>query len=146
MILDRTGLLSENQAITATTASTNVIDLGNPGTPYGAPAALRRDIGRGEGQPFFVGATEAFNNLTSLTISIQVDTTAAFSNPDTIWTNTYAAADLVPGARHLGPDWFPVGTGKQFVRMLYTVTGTAPTTGRMTAGTVMARQTNSGRY
>jgi hypothetical protein len=146
MILDRTGLLSENQAITATTASTNSIDLGTPGTPYGAPSPLKRDIGRGEGQPFYVGVTEAFNNLTSLTIAIQVDTTAAFSAPDTIFTQTYLLADLAPGARHLQPDWFPVGTGKEFVRMLYTVTGTAPTTGRITAGTVMSRQTNTGRY
>jgi len=146
MILDRTGLLSENQAITATAASTNVIDLGNPGTPYGAPSALKRDIGRGEPVPFFVGVTEVFNNLTSLTIAVQVDTTAAFSAPDTIFSQTYVAADLAPGARHLGPDWFPVGTGKQFVRMLYTVAGTAPTTGRITAGSVMSRQTNSGRY
>jgi len=146
MILDRTGLLSENQAVTATTASTNVIDLGTPATPYGATSPIRRDIGRGEGQPFFVGVTEAFNNATSITIAIQTDTTAAFSAPDTVYSQTYVLADLTPSARHLGPDWFPVGANKQFVRMLYTVTGTAPTTGRITAGTVMSRQTNSGRY
>jgi hypothetical protein len=146
MILDRTGLLSENQAITATTASTNVIDLGTPAFPYGSTSALRRDVGRGEPVPFYVGVTETFNNLTSLTVAIQVDTTAAFSAPDTIFTQTYPAADLVPGQRHINPDWFPAGTGKQFVRMLYTVTGTAPTTGRVTAGTVLSRQTNTGRY
>ncbi|GEM70948.1 hypothetical protein SAQ01S_07140 [Sphingomonas aquatilis NBRC 16722] len=146
MILDRTGLLSENQAITATAASTNVIDLGNPGTPYGASTPLKRDIGRGEPVPFFVGVTEAFNNLTSLTIAIQTDTTAAFSAPDTVFSATYVAADLVPGQKHIQPDWFPVGASKEFVRMFYTVTGTAPTTGRITAGVVMSRQTNSGRY
>ena len=146
MILDRTGLLSENQAITATAASTNVVDLGTPGTPYGASAPLKRDIGRGEGQPFYVGVTEPFNNLTSLTIAIQTDSTAAFSAPTTVYTQTYTLADLAPNARHIGPDWFPVGANAQFYRMFYTVAGTAPTTGRITAGTVMARQTNTGRY
>ena len=146
MILDRTGLLSENQAITATAASTNVIDLGTPGTPYGASAALRRDIGRGEPVPFYVGVTEAFNSLTSLTIAIQTDTTAAFSAPTTAFSATYVLADLVPGQKHIQPDWFPAGANSQFVRMFYTVTGTAPTTGRITAGTVMSRQTNTGRF
>ncbi len=146
MLLDRTGLLSENQAVTATAASTNVIDLGTPGTPYGATSALRRDIGRGEPVPFYVGVTETFNNLTSLTVAIQTDSTAAFSAPTTVFSQTYTAADLVPGVRHINPDWFPVGANQQFVRMFYTVTGTAPTTGRITAGTVMSRQTNSGRY
>lgn len=146
MILDRTGLLSENQAITATSASTNVIDLGAPGTPYGATNALRRDVGRGEPVPFTVNVTETFNNLTSLTIAMQVDSSPAFTAPDTIFTGTYALADLVPGARHIAPDWIPAGTGKQYLRMLYTVAGTAPSTGRITAGVVMARQTNSGRY
>jgi len=146
MILDRTGLLSENQAITATTASTNVIDLGAPATPYGAAAPLRRDIGRGEPQPFYVGTTEAFNNLTSLTIAVQTDTTAAFSAPTTVASNTYTAAQLVPGVTDLRPEWFPIGANQQFVRLLYTVNGTAPTTGRITAGTVMSRQTNTGRY
>lgn len=146
MILDRTSLLSENQAVTATAASTNTLDLGAPGTPYGAPSALKRDIGRGEPVPFFVGVTEAFNNLTSLTIAIQTDSTAAFSAPTTVFTQTYVLADLTPGQRHLQPDWWPTGSTGQFARMFYTVAGTAPTTGRITAGTVMARQTNNGRY
>jgi len=147
MILDRTGLFSENQAITATSASTNVIDLGKTGTPYGASSALRRDVGRGNPVPLYVGVTETFNNLTSLTITIQTDDNAAFSSPTTAWTSpAYAAADLVPGARHLLPDELPVGVNEQFVRLMYTVAGTAPTTGKVTAGVTFARQTNSGRY
>ena len=146
MILDRTGLLSENQAITATAPSTNVLDLGSPGTPYGATAALNRDVGRGEPIPFYIGVTETFNNLTSLTVAIQTDTTTAFSSPVTVWSQTVVLADLVPGQRHILPDWIPAGANRQFVRMNYTVTGTAPSTGRITAGVVMARQTNTGRY
>jgi hypothetical protein len=147
MILDRTGLLSENQAITATAASTNVVDLGKTGTPYGSLSALRRDVGRGEGVPFFIGVTESFNNLTSLTITIQTDDNAAFSSPTTVYTTpAYTLAQLATGGAHLLPDELPVGTNEQFFRLLYTVAGTAPTTGRITAGVTMARQTNRGVY
>lgn len=147
MILDRTGLLSEGQAITASTASTNTVDLGTPGTPYGSSAPLRRDVGRGTPIPFFIGVTEAFNNATSLTIAVQTDDNAAFTSPTTVWTSVaYPLSDLAPGVRHLLPDELPVNTNEQFVRLFYTVAGTAPTTGRITAGVVMARQTNSGRY
>lgn len=149
MILDRTGLLSENQAVTVSgaTPSTNVIDLGVTGTPYGASAPLRRDVGRGAMVPFYIGVTEAFNNATSLTISLQVDSTAAFSAPDTVFTTpAYPLADLTPGARHLLPDELPTGTNKRFMRLVYTVAGAAPTVGRISAGVVMSRQSNSGRY
>lgn len=147
MILDRTSLFSENQAITTTTASTNVVDLGATGTPYGAPSALRRDLGRGEPVPFYVGVTETFNNLTSLTITVQTDTTPAFSAPVTVFTTpAYPLSDLAPGGRHLLPDAIPVGVNQRYMRLLYTVAGAQPSTGRITAGVVMARQTNSGRY
>ncbi len=91
--------------------------------------------------------TEAFNNLTSLTVSVQVSADAAFTTPTTVYTTpAYSLSDLAPGARHLLPDEIPVGTSARFIRMYYTVAGAAPTTGRITAGVVMARQTNSGRY
>lgn len=147
MIFDRTGLLSENQAITADAASTNVIDLGATGTPYGSASALARDIGPGTGVPLFVGVTESFDNLTSIAISIQTDDNAGFASPKTVWgPMTYLLADLAAGARYLLPDTFPVGTNERYVRLYYDITGTAPTTGKITAGVVADRQTNSGRY
>src|SRR3546814_10407155 len=72
---------SDLQAITANAGSTNVIDLGATGTPYGAASALVRDIGKGGCNiSLYVGVVEAFNTLTSLQISLQVDDNAAFSS------------------------------------------------------------------
>ena len=47
MILSAQQIFSDDQAVTATAISTNVIDLGAPGTPYDAAAALNQDIGKG---------------------------------------------------------------------------------------------------
>ncbi len=143
MIQDLTGMFSVAQPITATTASTNLIDLGQPGTVYGNSAPIVRDIGKGATVPLRCVAVEAFNNLTSLTIAIQTDTTPAFSAPKTVFTSpAYALADLAPGARFLLPDSVPVGANQRYIRLFFTVAGTAPTTGKITAGVTMGNQTN----
>lgn len=143
MILDATNLFSNAQAITATAASTNIIDLGAPGTVYGAVTPLVRDIGKGEEIELAMRVVESFNNLTSLTISIETDDNAGFASATTIYTSpAYALADLQTGARHLLPDELPVGTNERYARLKYTVVGTAPTTGKITAGVAAAIQTN----
>jgi ACR3 family arsenite efflux pump ArsB len=98
MIIDQTNVYSDSQAITATAASTNIVDVGAAGTAFGAAAAVARDIGKATEIPLYLSVTEAFNNLTSLKVSFQTDN--------------------------------------------YTVTGTAPTTGKMFAGVVAGRQSN----
>jgi len=141
MIYDNSLLLSDGQAITADAASTNVIDLGATGTPYGG-SALTRDIGIGEECVYLsVRVTETFNNLTSLVVQVQ-------TSPDnSSWTTiqggaTVAAASLVAGYQFETPYEFPEGTKARYVRLYYDITGTAPSTGKITAGVVMARQTN----
>ena len=146
MIMDATLQLSNAQAITADAASTNVINLGATGTAYGAAAALVRDIGKGLGVPLVVTVTETFNNLTSMNVSIQVDDNSAFSSAKTVYRSPeYLLADLVIGKTFLLPDSLPVGTDEQYVRLFYDITGTAPTLGKVTAGVVMSRQTNTNR-
>jgi hypothetical protein len=144
MIMDLTTLFSNAQAVTATTASTNSIDLGAPGTVFGAAAPITRDIGRGASVPLALRVVESFNNLTSLTVSIEVDDTAAFSSPVTVFTSpAYSLADLQTGAvRQLLPDSIPIGANERFIRLRYTPAGTAPTTGKVTAGVTMGNQTN----
>jgi hypothetical protein len=139
MIIDNSVVLSDSQAITATADSTNVIDLGAPGTPYGAPAAVEQDIGKGNRIDLAVQVTQAFNNLTSLNIALQ-------TSPDGVtWTagpsETYLLAQLGVGQLPF-PDQFPVGTNARYVKLTYTVTGTAPTTGKIFAAPVAARQSN----
>ena len=141
MIFDRTLLFSDGQAITATAASTNVVDLGATGTVVGASAPIIRDIGHGTDAELSVSVTQSFNNLTSLTIAIQTDDNAAFSSATTVYTSpAYTLAQLATGAKYLLPDRMPVGVNERYVRLLYTVAGTAPTLGKITAGVVAARQ------
>lgn len=143
MIFDATGLFSDGQAITATAASTNLIDLGATGTIYGAASALVRDIGPGNRIPLMITVTQSFNTLTSLTISLETDDNAGFSSATTIWTSpAYTLAQLAVGAKqNLLPDSIPLGANERYLRLKYTVTGSNPTLGKITAGVVAARQT-----
>lgn len=145
MIFDRTEQFSDRQAITATTASTNVYDTGASGTVYGHATSLRRDMGKGNELPLAIRVVESFNNLTSLAISYQVADDAAFTqNLTTVQgPQVYTLAQLQAGAAHVLPDEIPVGADRRYHRLLYTVAGTAPTLGRITAGIVAANQTNT---
>lgn len=123
MINDLTNQFSSKQAITATAASTNVIDLG-----------VSRDIGKGFKVPLLVQVNESFDALTSLTVTIQTDTDEAFGTAVNLTEQTIALADLVSGAQ-FGFQIVPTGT-QRYLRLNYTVTGGAPTTGTITAGIV----------
>jgi hypothetical protein len=144
MIYDKQGLFSDAQAITADAGSTNTIDLGATGTPYGASAALIRDIGKGDcGIPISITVTETFNNLTSLQVSVQTDDNSGFSSPSTrVLSELIPLSGLTAGSTVSAIITFPEGTKERYVRLFYDVTGTAPTTGKITAGVVAARQTN----
>lgn len=141
MLLDNQSLFSDQQAITATAASTNAIDLGAPGTQYGASVALSRDIGKGEPIPLLIQVTEAFNTLTSLKIDIELDSTTTFTPDKTITLGTFLLADLVAGFK-VPFQFVPDGVNYRYMRLKYTVAGTDPTTGKITAGIVAGRQTN----
>lgn len=144
MIMDNTLVFSDGQAITADAGSTNVIDLKATGTPYGAAAPVGRDIGKSSHAiPLDIVVTETFNNLTSLVISLQVDDNAAFSSAKTVASSAaIPLASLVAGYRPSFPDYIPEGTDEQYMRLFYDITGTAPTTGKITASVVAGRQTN----
>lgn len=145
MILDSTLLFSDAQAITGDAGSTNYIDLGATGTPYGG-SALVRDIGPGCRIPMFVSVGTAFDNLTSLTINLQVDDNTSFSSATTVASVTYLLAQLTAGALLDFPDYVPQGTDERYFRLQYDVTGTNPTAGTITAGIVAAKQTNTGAH
>jgi len=143
MILDATTLFSAAQAVTATAPSTNVIDLGQTGTVFGAATAITRDVGKGATVPIAIRIAENFNNLTSVTVTVETDDNSGFSSPTTVFSSpAYALADLQAGARHLLPDALPIGTAERYVRLKYTLAGTAPTTGKITAGIAAGLQTN----
>ena len=139
MILSAQQLFSDDQAITVSADSTNVIDLGAPGTPYGAAAALNRDIGKGAKIPLLVQVTSNFNTLTSLTINLS--TGAATTLGTTIASQTIALAGLVAG-KQFNLDYLPNGIVERYLGIEYVVTGTAATLGTITAGITMGVQTN----
>lgn len=133
MILDKQNLFSDQQAITASAASTNQIDLGANGTPVYGAAALRSDLGISD-VPLLIQVTEAFATLTSLAVSVQVDNDAAFGSPKTVVsTPAVPVAELKAGYR-FPIVWVPRGTDERYVRLSYTVAGTNATAGKITAG------------
>jgi hypothetical protein len=119
-----------------------VIDLGPTGTPFGSTVPLTRDIGRGHEVEISVAVTASFNNLTSLQVGVQ-------TSPDnSTWTTRYSGeavplASLVAGYQFKVPGEFEEGTDARYVRLFYTVAGTAPTTGTVNAAIVASRQTNN---
>lgn len=130
MLLDQQALFSAAQAITATAASTNVIDTGS-----------NKDVGKYGDIPLLIQVVEGFNNLTSLTVTVQTDDNSAFSSAADVLTMTIPLASLVLGYKS------PVITlpmkMERYIRLNYTVTGTAPTTGKVTAGITGGVQTNA---
>jgi hypothetical protein len=141
MIIDNTLVLSDSQAITATAASTNMIDLGAPGTPFGAPAPVEQDIGKANRIDIAVNVTQGFNNLTSLAIALQVSSDG--STWKEVATHTYSLADISSPTQLNFPAHLPPGTNLRYLQLNYTVSGTAPTTGKIFAGIVAGRQSNN---
>jgi hypothetical protein len=121
-ILDRQNLFSNEQAITATAASTDVIDLGTGS----------RDVGAGEESTVLVQVVTTFDALTSLTIALQTSSTENFASPVQLTAATVALADLTVG-RKFSIGAIPRGT-LRYLRLYYTVTGSSPTVGKITAG------------
>jgi len=128
MYMDKQQMFSEDQAVTASAASTNVIDLGSA------------DAGRSSLE-VFARVSEAFNNLTSLGVKLQTATDATFTTPvDLPAQETDLLAALTLNKEILKAK-MPQGC-LRYVRLYFTVTGTAPTTGKITAGIILDRQAN----
>jgi hypothetical protein len=145
MIFDRTLLLSDKQAITATAASTNIIDLGAVGTAFGHAAPLKRDLGLNQCIPFLIQATETFTaaGAATLTVALQADDDEAFGSPTTVWTSAaIPVASLVAGYQIGLVNYIPKGITERYFRLNYTVATGPMTAGRIIAGVVAAVQTN----
>lgn len=142
MILSSQSILSDDQAITATAASTNIIDLTATGTPVKGAAALTRDIGKGTPIPILIQATEAFTaaGAATLTIDLEVDDNSSFSSATTVWTSgAIGKATLVQGYEAL-IDYLPKGVDEQYMRLNYTVATGPMTAGKITAGIVAGKE------
>lgn len=130
MITDALLRVSDAQAITGDAASTNTIDLGTA-----------RDIGAGEPLFMVFTVTEAFNNLTSLAIQIITSDAANLGTPTVRATQTVLLAGLTVGAQFVVPVPPIIGSlGQRYMGAYYDVTGTNPSTGKITADIVETYQ------
>ncbi len=109
MLLDQNAMMSDQQAVAASAASENIIDLGAAGNaaPGGLFAVCRTD--------------QAFSGVTQLKVSLQTDDTSAFSAAEELMSATFAQADLQK-IKNLFALALPNGA-KRFLRAYYTVTG-----------------------
>lgn len=122
MILDEQALFSDEQAVTASAASTNVIKVNG-------------DIGKGEPVEILAQVVAAFATCTSVKVGVQTDDAENFSNAVTLAeTGAIAVANLVAGYK-FPIKFLPKGI-KKYLRLYYTVAGSNATTGKITAGIV----------
>lgn len=118
MLMDNTLVFSDGQKITATAASTNKVDQLAAGDAFAALWLV-------------VDVKQAFDKLTSLTIGIETDDVAAFTSKKELAAVTVALANLTADANVVKMR-LPLGC-KRYIRLNYTVTGTAPTAGSVKA-------------
>lgn len=140
MVLDNEVIFSDKQAITASgaTASTNVLDLGQPGVTAYNSIQLRRRLGRGP-IPLLVKIDEAFAGaMTTLTVDIQEGDASDFSGVNRVVASSgaIAKASLVPGFQ-FPYKVLPRDIKSRYLRFLYTMDDTA-SAGQVTAALVAA--------
>ena len=127
MILSAEATFSDAQALTATARSTNVIDLGSPGTVLNAPAALVRDIGKGTPIPVRVQLDVAAGGTSpTLVVALEMDTVANFASATVLMTSGTKAGGAA-GDRIDTLYILPHEITEQFISLNYTLGGTTPT-------------------
>ncbi|QPT15228.1 hypothetical protein I6G37_09925 [Serratia rubidaea] len=132
MILDYLNMFSQAQAVTASAASTDIIDLG----PLYAGNDVR-DIGPGYPVEFFaqVAANAAAGGSATVTISLQTSKTSDFASATTLLqTGAIAVADLKVGYRYVGT--VPHGV-QRYLRVNYAVATGPLTAGAFTSGLLL---------
>jgi hypothetical protein len=131
MILSKEDKFSDDQAVTVTVASTNVIDFGTA------------ESGDGTVKELVVQVTEDFTAAGAATLGVKVQTSVdeVFSSPiDVVDLGTIAKETLIAGYR------FPIRAlphgMKRWGRLYYTVTTGPMTAGKINAGIALDAQTN----
>lgn len=122
MFIDAQLQFSNGQALSATAASTNVIDLG-PITPN-----TQRRIGAGEPMAIMLNVSTAADFTTgdeTYSVTLQTDDADSFGSAATVAQWTIPASQLTAGATiGLGvPKGVPV---ERYIRLNYTLGGTSP--------------------
>lgn len=128
MIIDKSLMLSAAQAVTATAASTNYIDLG-----------AARDIGNGQGLELIVNCDTAAlsTGSSTVTFALQSDDNTSFSSPTTVATSAAIAKASLTAATVVWRAPIPKFTAERYLRLYYTVAVADLTAGAFTAFIVL---------
>lgn len=119
-MLDEELKFCENQEIKASAASENVLDLG-----------IGREVAFGNPVPLLAIVKEDFNNCTSVKVAVETSATEDFASKEELASSTVLLANLKKG-KMIPISFMPAGN-KGFVRLYFTVVGTAPTAGKISA-------------
>lgn len=139
-VADANLLFSDDQAVTATAISTNVLDLAEMGTIANYSAAHSRYM-LGTTIPILVKVTANFATLTSLTVTIESDSTADLATSPTVHASgpTIAVASLLVDTDLIGFDFLPGGVYERYLGLRFTVAGSDATAGTVFAALGMAK-------
>jgi len=142
MIFSAQQIFSDDQAITVSADSTNVIDLGVAGTPFDAAAALNRDVGKGNPIPFLAQVTTTFTAGGAATLVMNISTGATTALGTTIAsTPAIPVATLVAGYQ-AAIQMLPNKIVERYLGVEFVVATGPMTAGNLTAGITMGNQTN----
>jgi hypothetical protein len=132
MYIDRHNLFGRDQAVTASAASTDYIDLGSA-----------RDIGNGTPLEILVLCTEAAtaSGAATVQVALQSDDNSSFSSAaNLVLSDAIPKASLTVGSEVLR---VPVPHGvERYLRLYFTVATGPLTAGKFTSGLVPLRQAN----
>lgn len=127
------------QAVTATAISTNVIDARNS-----AALAIKDEGIFGQQCWLNVSVVQAFNTLTSLTITLESDSTANLATAPVVhFSQNVVLAGLTAGASVVRVQ-IPSGDYKRYIGLRYTVAGSNPSAGSLLAEITLDTQRNVG--
>jgi len=132
MQFDKENLFSDDQAVTVTAVSTNIVDIA------GVASTLFADMGPGEPVDLHAQVTVAFVGGTSIALKLETDDDVAFgSATDLGSTPAIATAALVAGYKFAKQ--LPKEALERYLRLTYTVIGTM-SAGKIHAGLILDRQ------
>jgi len=126
MILDKSLLLSDAQAVTTTAASTNVIDTGAEGQAIEPGSWIYCAVSTAFALPGAGAGT--------LTVQLQTGTSATMADGVTLATSASVVEASLTAGKVLFKQKLPIGL-KRYIRLYYTITETA-TAGNIDAGIV----------
>lgn len=139
MIFSEQLLFSDQQAITATAVSTNVIDL----KALSSIITVRPDIGVGIMIPILIQVVTGFTtSANTLIVSLQQSDTEGSGYADLVATIAKPASEMTSAGYIFPINAFVRNMDKRYLRLNYTVSA-ALVAGKITAGVVMSIQGNA---